>query len=107
MSNITQFTTGGVKSVQRGIFSAVGTYTTTTPTTGANSTAITISAVNPAKAVVTLAGGLHWGGTGITILYELISITATTLTVFGPFYTTYSAGPWYGYDCSWQVVEYY
>jgi hypothetical protein len=94
MSNITQFTTGGVKSVQRGTY--VGTIYNAY-------NAITISTINPAKAIVTVNGGYAYGGYSSIFPY-LISLTATVLTVQGPH--LYS-GSWAGIDGSWQVVEYY
>lgn len=95
MSNLTQFTTGGVKSVQGGSYS--------TPTGGSNY-AITISTINPAKAMVILNGGYNYGSYQ-TIMPAFVSLTATTLTVYGPFY--YTSGAWNGTGGSWQVVEYY
>ena len=95
MSNITQFTTGGVKSVQRGTY--IGT-------AGAATNNITISTINPAKAIVTVNGGYAYGGYS-SIFPSLISLTATTLTVNGPH--LYYGSAWSGTDGSWQVVEYY
>ena len=96
MSNITQFTTGGVKSVQFGSY---------VPAAGAVNTAITISSVNPAKVTVLLNGGYVYSYSGYAaILPSLVSITATTLTVYGPhLYTT----SWSGQTGTWQLVEYY
>ena len=95
MSNITQFTTGGVKSVQYGTW--ISPHTTT------NNIAITISAVNPAKCMVIINGGYHYSQNNI--FAEFISLTATVLTVYGPCY--YSSPSWYGNQATWQVVEYY
>lgn len=95
MSNITQFTTGGVKSIQSGVW--------TSPNTTPSNIAITISAVNPAKCVVIVNGGYHYNLNNV--FSEFISLTATVLTVYGPYYYTGSA--WYGNQATWQVVEYY
>jgi len=96
MSNITQFTTGGVKSVQFGSY---------TGTTGFVQNAITISTINPAKATVILNGGYFYSAGGYAAqLPYLISLTATVLTVQGPhLYST----SWSGQTGTWQVVEYY
>ena len=64
MSNITQFTTGGVKSVQYGTW--ISPHTTT------NNIAITISAVNPAKCMVIINGGYHYSQNNI--FAEFISL---------------------------------
>ena len=99
MSNITQFTTGGVKSVQRGVYSAVDGES--------NLTTVTISAVNPAKSMVLLNGTFIYqgGSTPSTLFNRLTSLTATVLTIYGPYY--YANATWYGHVGSWQVVEYY
>ncbi len=94
MSNITQFTTGGVKSIQTGIWIS--------PDGNTNFIPITISAVNPAKCMVIINGGYHYSQNNI--FSEFISLTATVLTVYGPWY--YASG-WYGSRATWQVVEYY
>jgi hypothetical protein len=97
MSNITQFTTGGVKSVQSGTASAAG---------GSVNTAITISSINPAKTVVTLNGGyIHSYDTYACQLPYIVSLTATTLTINGAHF--YNGSAWTGQPTSWQVVEYY
>lgn len=97
MSNITQFTTGGVKSVQYGI-----------GTGGAATNVVTtISTINPAKSVVILSPG---GYGFITTSYQttptcyLVALTSTSFTTFGPYY--YNAG-YSGLAFSWQVIEYY
>lgn len=97
MSNITQFTTGGVKSVQFGTYSPAG---------GGGNTAITISSINPAKAVVTLNGGyIHSYDSYACDLPYVVSLAATTLTVHGAHF--YNGSAWGGQTTSWQVVEYY
>lgn len=95
MSNITQFTTGGVKSIQYGTYApAAG---------GLGNSVITISSINPVKAMVVLNGSYVYGSYW-SVFATLVSLTATTLTVNGPFYYTSS---WLGYTGSWQVIEYY
>ena len=94
MSNITQFTTGGVKSIQFGV------YTTASPGYGNN--VVNISTVNPAKVVVLVQGALVYGGYGY-VPYPTV-ITATSITFIGP---SYYSTPWNGTTASWQVIEYY
>jgi len=97
MSNLTQFTTGGVKSIQYGVGSGGA---------GVN-TVITISTINPAKSIVILSpGGYGFINTSYqtTPTCYLVALTSTSFTTFGPsyYYSGYS-----GISFSWQVIEYY
>ena len=92
MSNITQFTTGGVKSIQFGLW--------TSPAGGV--TTVTISTVNPAKCMILVNGGYHFNANNI--FAEATALTATVLTLYGPLY--YS-GAWYGSQATWQIIEFY
>ena len=97
MSNITQFTTGGVKSIQSGIYTVL--------TGGTPNFTITISTVNPVKCMVILNGGYQYSQDNV--LSQLVSLTATVLTVRGPYWYYSGGGGWQGSQATWQIVEYY
>ena len=101
MSNLTQFTTGGVKSIQSGSYST---------SNGGSSTAISISTVNPLKCMVIISGGYFDLTTNnvlnpIIIQAQLSAIAATVLTLYGPFYRNSSY--WMSSSANWQLIEYY
>ena len=97
MSNITQFTTGGVKSIQYGVSAG-----------GADvNVVISISTINPAKSVVILSPGGYTYVNSQANAYttcRLIALTSISFTVFGPWYYYYGT---YAFPFSWQVIEYY
>jgi len=98
MSNLTQFTTGGVKSIQYGVASA-----------GANVNLVTtISTINPAKSVVILSPGWYTYINSQAATYGtcyLVALTSTSFTVYGPWHLY--GGTYTGGNFSWQVIEYY
>lgn len=90
---------GSIRSVQRGV-------TTGVPGTGQAS--ITISAINTARAVVTVNGGNYGdddGGAATGACPTVQSLSSTNLTVGNAAYK--SASTDYGVAISWQIVEYY
>jgi hypothetical protein len=97
MSNLTQFTTGGVKSIQFGV--NAGAYDT--------NVVVSISTINPAKSVVILSPGGYTYVNSQANAYttcRLIALTSSSFTAYGPFY--YYNGT-YAFPFSWQVIEYY
>lgn len=91
MSNFSQFFGGGVKSVQRGTIS-IGL--------GLTSATVTVSAVDPAKAVLLWAGVTTNAG-DLTTLGFLVLTNATTITAQRHSNESYTT------TISWQLVEYY
>lgn len=91
MSNFTDFYGGGgIKSIQRGDI-GLGNGTTFTAT---------VSAVNPAKAVLMYLGTTDGSNNG-TGVFRLQLTNGTTITAI-----RYSASNSIS-TCSWQLVEYY
>lgn len=87
MSNFTDFGSGGIKSVQRGV---------STPPTSAEMT-VTVSAVDPARSVLHISS--VWGSsTSFQTSGRLISATQIGITSF--------VNSSVGVACSWQLVEY-
>jgi len=106
MSNLTQFTTGGVKSIQTGV-SFNGAGANMGQYSEAQTVSVTISAVNPAKSYIILnLGGYVFVSTGYYALTPaLASLTSTAFTYIGGYYV--SGAYTYYNRISWQVIEYY
>ena len=96
MSTLSQFSGGGVKSVQRGTVSGI-TGTTT----------VTISSVNTSKAFVLVSfqsgGSVFGSGTGLSPSASAALTSSTQLTVNRGYMSTVLSYP----SIDWQVVEYY
>lgn len=90
---------GSIRSIQRGV---------ATGDTGTGEASITISAINTARAVVTVNGGNYGnddGGTATGACPTVQSLSSTNLTVGNA--TFQSASVEIGVSISWQIVEYY
>lgn len=85
---------GAVKSIQRGIMGGAD-YADDTHT-------ITISAVNPAKCAVSFENRIDSGDSRVSYGPELISLTATELTVKRPLFNGTPKG-----SAMWQIIEFY
>jgi hypothetical protein len=109
MSNLTQFTTGGVKSIQSGVsFPGAGA---DQGNVGENTAiSVTISTVNPAKScvILTYAGYVYVNNYYYCFSPGFTSITSTAFTYTGGWYKNSSSGTntYYG-RIGWQVIEYY
>ena len=109
MSNITQFTTGGVKSIQSGVsFPGAGADQGYSSESAAIS--VTISTVNPAKScvILTYAGYAYVNTSYYCYTPGFTSITSTAFTYTGGWYrfTSSPYNTYYG-RIGWQVIEYY
>lgn len=108
MSNLTQFTTGGVKSIQFGV-AYPGAGSTVGSIAQSYAFSVTISTINPAKSYVII----DWSGyTAISSSYYcyspgLATITSNAFTYTGGWYQIVSNSDVYPNRVSWQVVEYY
>lgn len=90
---------GSIRSIQRGV---------ATGDTGTGQASITISAINTARALVTVNGGNYGdddGGTATGACPTVHSLSSTNLTVGNAAYQ--SASTTTGVALSWQIVEYY
>jgi hypothetical protein len=96
MSTLSQFTGGGIKSIQRGTISVSGSATAT------------ITAVNTAKTIVNYCGcasGRVWSGTDsdISIMARIALISSTQITANTNVTSSFGAAP----TVSYEVIEYF
>jgi hypothetical protein len=89
MSTLSQFGGGSIKSIQRGVINTTSTATATA----------TISAVNPAKSILSTTGSNTNPGGNIWSYLSLTNSTTITATV-----STSSSN---ASAIAWQLVEYY
>jgi hypothetical protein len=95
MSTLSQFSGGGVKSIQRGTVSNITTTTT-----------VTISSVDTSKAIVLVSfqnGASFNGSAGFASSASAALTSSTQLTVKSGYTATVLGYP----SIDWQVVEYY
>jgi hypothetical protein len=95
MSTLTQFSGGGIKSIQRGTISITSPNTTATAT---------VTSVNTAKSLLTYLGQTgYYGGTGVDGISNVRIALTNSTTITATTFTIPNAG---GLAVSYELVEY-
>ena len=96
MSNFSDFYGGGGKSVQRGV---------ATPTS-IDELSVTVTAVNPARAMLNLLSASSRGSEGLAAKNTYVSLRIVNSTTIGIKSYSESSGSAVYLPCSWELIEF-